>query len=92
MTIIDLVYRPPPLIKCLHHRYTQFLESELASSHRKQKAAERRLKQTQRMATLAEQQWTEAASYNSTMANERNVAQEDAARSKKWKPTAEARW
>ena len=24
--------------------------------------------------------------------NERNVAQEDAARSKKWKPTAEARW
>lgn len=50
------------------------------------------MKQTQRMATLAEQQWTEAASYNSTMANERNVAQEDAARSKKWKPTAEARW
>lgn len=72
--------------------YTAFLEAELAASHRKQTAAERKLRQAQRMATLAEQQWTEAASYNSAMANERNVAQGEATRALKWKPTAEARW
>ena len=72
--------------------YTSFLEAELASSHRKQAAAERKLRQAQRMATLAEQQWTEAASFNSTMSNERNVAKEEAAAALRWKPTAEARW
>ena len=72
--------------------YTTYLEAELESALRKQKAAERRLRQTQRMATLAEQQWTEATSYNAAMANERNEARAERDKALKWKSTAEGRW
>jgi hypothetical protein len=72
--------------------YTTYLEAELESALRKQKAAERRLRQTQRMATLAEQQWTEATSYNAAMANERNEARAERDTALKWQSTAEDRW
>lgn len=72
--------------------YIRFLETELEAAERKRNAAERRLRQVEHSASLAEQQWTESASSNAVLIRERDEANARAAKAISWKPVAVTRW